>query len=363
MTNNIAILLGAGSSIPAGFPSTEELTNSVLSGNGIWRVSNGTYLIEENPSENRRRYLELENRLPAVKLMVRRLHAEAEKYYSTFGWRAANYEDIFYLAEQLYADDRGERENPAIYLFIKEIKYDMSLLIKNIESFEITDLLGETINYIIDVVRRKLIVNNSTTDHLEIINDIHNRYNISCISTLCHDVHVEKFLKQQNILVSDGVTRSNNQQNWDGNFLQDDSIPFLKLHGSIDWDWNCSDYDDNRPEILIGTFNKVSDYSKDIFMDIHYCFKSTICQSDTMIICGYGFGDKGINSQIINWYYLEGKREIIIIHPDLPKLILNARYAIKRLIQENSSNSIKFINKYMEDVTINDIVSILGNKV
>ena len=38
-----AILLGAGSSLPAGFSSTQKLTDLVLSGTGIEKNSSGSY--------------------------------------------------------------------------------------------------------------------------------------------------------------------------------------------------------------------------------------------------------------------------------------------------------------------------------
>ena len=38
-----AILLGAGSSVPAGFPPTRCLTDLVLSGKGVERHSSGSY--------------------------------------------------------------------------------------------------------------------------------------------------------------------------------------------------------------------------------------------------------------------------------------------------------------------------------
>ena len=72
---NTAILLGAGSSLAAGFPSTKDLTDLILSGNGVTRGSDSSIYIDDDgpPSEKTR----------LANCMVRRLHAEAELYYST----------------------------------------------------------------------------------------------------------------------------------------------------------------------------------------------------------------------------------------------------------------------------------------
>ena len=43
---DIAILLGAGASIPAGFPSTSEITDRVLTGQGVTRHSSSVYQLE-----------------------------------------------------------------------------------------------------------------------------------------------------------------------------------------------------------------------------------------------------------------------------------------------------------------------------
>ena len=104
-----AILLGAGSSLPAGYPSTRCLTDRVLSGNGVKRHTDRTRF---------------------VNCMVRRLHAEAERYFSAKRERPANYEDLFYLAEQLSDEVLGQMENPAVYPFFTKLKADMSPLVE-----------------------------------------------------------------------------------------------------------------------------------------------------------------------------------------------------------------------------------------
>ena len=43
---NTAILLGAGASVAAGFPSTNNLTERVLSGTGGKRHTDGSYFVE-----------------------------------------------------------------------------------------------------------------------------------------------------------------------------------------------------------------------------------------------------------------------------------------------------------------------------
>jgi hypothetical protein len=39
--------------------------------------------------------------------------------------------------------------------------------------------------------------------------------------------------------------------------------------------------------------------------------------SDVLVVCGYGWGDKGVNSKILNWRFL-GANTLVIIRPDEP---------------------------------------------
>ena len=207
---------------------------------------------------------------------------------------------------------------------------------------------------------------------------------VTSISTLCHDTHVEKFLRKLGIALSDGFSEpQTGVRYWNGDFTSDKKTPFIKLHGSVDWfrfrpdkgDWHNErigiplngDYDrradgvlqtplDGRPLLLIGTFNKISDYSRGIFLELRYQFRSTINESDLIVICGYSFGDKGINSEIIKWYYNKRGRRFIIIHPDRDSLVANARSAIRDKWPEWERHSITFIDKQFENISIDEFM-------
>ena len=146
---------------------------------------------------------------------------------------------------------------------------------------------------------------------------------------------------------------------WTGVIPASGKIPFLKLHGSVDWfrlrrrDDSEPWYDERigmpldgdhhhtkaldgayqtapegRPLLLLGTFNKISDYSGGIYRDLHYAFRSSIREVERLVVCGYSFGDKGINSEILEWFYAKRGRRLIVIHPDPEALMRHARGAI-----------------------------------
>ena len=320
--------------------------------------------------------------------MAQRIHAEAERYYSANTQRRPNYEDLFYLADQALAEEQGERENPAIRTFTSELRADMSTLIGNETGMDYHELLNETCNYIADVVWRSLCRKPVSTNHLELIARACKSGTVSGISTLCHDTHIETFLGKRGILLDDGFSDEKaGVRYWSGDLSPKGKIPFLKLHGSVDWFRlrldNSNDFFDERigipvngdynhtktvtgnfqlaldgrPLLLIGTFNKISDYSQGMFRELHYRFRSTIQEANQLVVCGYSFGDKGINSEIIQWYYAKRGRRFIIIHPDCNELVKNARGAIKNKWDKWEKNgSVKLIPKQLEDVGIEEFL-------
>ena len=56
-----------------------------------------------------------------------------------------------------------------------------------------------------------------------------------------------------------------------------------------------------RPELLVGTFNKMHPYTASVFADLHCHFHKCLRQVNSLICCGYGFGDKGINTKLAEW--------------------------------------------------------------
>ena len=300
-----AILLGAGSSVAAGLPSTQDLTDLVLSGCGVSRHTDESYYYHDDAKP-------LTEATLLANCMVRRLHAESERYYSTtYAARRTNYEDLFYLAHQALDDLTGEMENPAVRSFVNELRDDMSPLIEEakknipgIATHSISTLLRETCNYIADIVWRRLCEPTSQS-HLDVIARACNcnSVNVTSISTLCHDTHVETFLTAKGIALSDGFSEPQaGVRYWNGDLSSSGKTPFLKLHGSIDWfhlrppcggdgydtrigipvDGNCYHTktadgklqwpEPGRPLLLIGTFNKISQYSSGIFLDLRWRF-------------------------------------------------------------------------------------------
>ena len=374
-----AILLGAGSSVAASYPSTQLLTDMVLSGCGIQKDGDGSYNLYDKTMRP--------EKAQAVNCMVRKLYTEAKSYYEPYPDRCANYEDLYYLAKQALDDESGEMENPAILPFVKKLKTSILPLLEELlkDETNYTNILIDTCDYITYVIHQNLLISPLKQEHLRVLADICRTINITSISTLCHDTHVEKFLIDADIKISNGFSEpQENVQYWNGDFSASNQIPFLKLHGSVNWLLLKPDpesfYNEkilippkdqypNRvklqgerwrypfpvPLLLIGTFNKIAEYSSGIFRELHYQFRSTINKADQLVVCGYSFGDKGINTEIIEWLYGRRKRRLVIIHPHPESLFTYARGAIQKHWDEWENNGALFtIKKPFEDMGIED---------
>ena len=118
--SRLLFLLGAGISIPAGLPKTNELTQKILSGGDVILETDGIYYLNDEPSD---KYLPDEY-VPRIKTFLTRLKREVDSYYKNS--RESNYEDIYYLAAQIRDSENGEYDNPALNALIGEIFPDIA---------------------------------------------------------------------------------------------------------------------------------------------------------------------------------------------------------------------------------------------
>lgn len=158
-------------------------------------------------------------------------------------------------------------------------------------------------------------------------------------------------------------------------------IRLAKLHGSIDWfqftpdpsnpnriefgravDYRYthdSQGNDQRPniwtpEFLVGTFNKMLDYTRGKYADLFCLYRRWLWQSDALIVSGYGFADKGINRVISEWLRYAGQRRLVIVHRDPEDCRRRARGEIQSLLQMNQAQ-INWVDEWIEDARWTEI--------
>lgn len=359
----IAFLLGSGISIPAKMPSTQVITKQILSGEGVMRHSDGNYYFDEPLYGTPDEYV------PQVVVFLNRLKIEIDLYYLYETGHFTNYEDLYYVASQIHDSESKEYDNPVVQPFINKVLPEIRPLLVSEENeirdeWQLLDLANEAANYVRDVVWHLLSKEPNSLDHLNCIKDacLDDQLSNIDIFSLNHDTVLEQSLSQNDIQVIDGFGQlQNNVRYWNPDLFdsRDSKVRLFKLHGSVNWfrfrpdsgSWSDEsigiplDWDfwhtkspqgqrqwpvGGRPMLLVGTFSKMLQYTSDIYAGLHYQLHRSLRHAQQLVVCGYSFGDKGINTRIIEWIYSSSNRKITVVHPEPEKLKRAARGAISK---------------------------------
>lgn len=383
MNKAIALLLGSGVSVPAGMPLTRTITEKVLSGKDVFRHTDSCYYIGKNPNAHLQK-----GYVSAVTAFLELLKRQVDDFYAYDPDRDTNYEDLVYLATQIRDCETGEYDNPAIQPLIERLMPDVKPPLTAVDrefrpDWELHELARESVNYIKDIVWHLLSTETTNLDYLRPIKEVTAAHDSTDIFILNHDLLIETYLDSQGIPFVDGFGDPiNGVRYWDRTLYQPcrHSTALFKLHGSIDWfllrpdaashweehvgipdDWDhwhtrspsgqLQTSVHGRPVFLAGTFNKMLNYTDEIFLDLHYAFATRPHSADRLLVCGYSFGDKGINSQLVTWLYGNRGRRLLVCHPNHDKLKRAARGAIsKNWDRWQKSGNLRVIPYYIEDL-------------
>jgi hypothetical protein len=395
MKMNTCFLLGSGISRPAGLPSVDCITKQVLLPEHFFKHTDGTFMrvaLQNQPNpisiEEQRRQMQ------DISGLLRWLKGLAELRFASDLKRSVNYEDLAYLATQIRDDAGDEYENPALVpLKCCVLNALPTLCFEQADKQQaLGDFAAKTMNYISDVVEDML--NKPVQEHRwnylkffkEAVED--KRFDLVGLFTLNHDTLLETYLRKNEVQVIDGFDDENGLgiRRWKPalfdcwrNHADKLTVRLFKLHGSINWrrfrpnemhsdaqlrngwleeyagirsdpDKLDKEKDERdrkhevigRPLFLAGTFNKMLGYLNHLFLELHYNFHRALQESERLFVCGYGFGDKGINSRIIEWicqFPATTVRRIVIVDP-LPFKVFqeNSRGAISRKLSSWEGN-------------------------
>lgn len=352
--DRVIFLLGSGVSFPAKVSSIDTLTDRVLSGERFQRHSNKVWWIKEADG------VAVGDDAKRITTFLKRLKTEVDLHYALYKDHKTNYEDLYHVAAQLYDAVMGSYQNPALKPFLDKIVPDSrELFIEDQEENRpqivrdyqgLAYLSSETTNYIADVVWRviqkeQLAVAQVT--HLDCIKCACQEVNTLDLFTVNHDMLLEKALGANSIPIADGFGARDEfgVRHWNPQTFEAPSvrIRLVKLHGSMDWFYFCGTDEgradqflglhpqpgleflggdgrlltllEGRPVLLMGTVNKMLEYLRGIFLQLHFQFYHRLAQTDQMVVSGYGFGDDGINMRIREWMGSSDDRRLVIIDP------------------------------------------------
>lgn len=324
-------------------PNVEAITQQVVTGGGVWLHSDQTFVINaESPN-----YASGRVKAEPTIALVDDLCAKTVEYLG----RKPNYEEISLLAGQLHDALSGEHESASVMPLATEL-----LERPYVNEQDLRALTQGVRNYVADTVHQMLHSPPVRVDHLAAIVDACQQLTQVDLATLNHDLVLEKALNTAGIAYADGFERSDGDVcRWVDNW-GDGRVRLLKLHGSIDWwdyrfadePWHgwitCRNQGDDafhpkrsgidlprdlRPVFLTGTWDKILAYETAIFADQHFRFQKALRATNRVIAIGYGFGDKAINTRVINWLARSDENTLVVCHRTPDNLRKRARGAIK----------------------------------
>lgn len=344
----LAVLLGSGASIGAGMPSVGMITKRVLSGEKVFRHTDGHFCLNDEFADRHDA-----DSVEAAVSFLEELKAISDSYFAVHDPdRETTYEDLAYFARQIDDALGFEYENPALAPLIEKL-VGGAYSGRNLN--EVKRAAGEAAGYIEDVVCALLSEPWSGLDYLAPAIADANVEQID-LFTLNHDLVFESHLRERGLAFSDGFEREHGDLHlWTDTYV----VPtrrLFKLHGSTDWyrynlqvdGWN-GQFDvrvEGDPDhaldphgtmhypagrlLLAGTFNKIFSYSTAIYADQHARFHESLASTDRLLVVGYGFRDKAINARLIAWAERPGKRRMVVAHRDPDGLGKGARGAIRQ---------------------------------
>ena len=86
---------------------------------------------------------------------------------------------------------------------------------------------------------------------------------------------------------------------------------------------------DGRPALVVGTFDKALRYDAGVIAEQHFRFHESLRDAQRLVVVGYGFRDKGINTRLIDWTVGSPNRRLVVVHGNEKALTRGARPAVQ----------------------------------
>jgi hypothetical protein len=261
------------------------------------------------------------------------------------------YEELQYVLIQLADDLTGEYENPALGLLHARLRAAAGPVRLTTATWDYEDLVHESRRYVQDAVAALIRVRDNQVPVTPLAVQAAQAAasdGTTDIITLNHDTVIERALTEEGIAFADGFSHSaTGDWSWDADSYDTTGVRLLKLHGSVTWRREIQgerrllriDGRESRSrsedrlypqfELLAGTHNKILQYSRGHYGDLHCLFRASLARADRLVVAGYGFRDKAINGMLIGWM-TDGAHEIAIVHPRPSQLRFQSRPAVQR---------------------------------
>jgi hypothetical protein len=332
------VLLGAGASVEAGVPATFDMTEKLVAAiserfehsqitNALNFVCGALIAYDSARGKSVYTGLDVERVFAAIELLAERNELEVTPFVASWhpavdAWDRVGPEPYFdeNLAAALREPQRGESARLIERLIESKTRagrgWNYSYLAKEmiVELREILTPPYDSLGYLKPLLNMARAGDGVT------------------IATLNYDRTIESACKEASIPVDTGIGHWIESQKWS---WATNGVRLLKLHGSIDWHWERSEYEvgempmrtvrqsfdepmseDDQPVLVFGLRNKLSPDGP--FLSLLREFEDKLADCQHLIIVGYSFRDEHINEIVRRWTREDESRFITLVDPKPP---------------------------------------------
>lgn len=392
---NLLLFFGSGISFPTGLPCIQELTSQILDGQWHDHTDQNFY-----KGKHPNKFFEEDNIVPKLQKFLKIIQEDADQYLVKRNRPKANYEDLYFICNQIRDELKQEIDNPVMSNYVESIQNKLGDLLEPLPHTSYLDidlqlLASKSCDLIHCVLWNELSTKKRIVGLDLLIKMIKLRGIIKInIVTLNHDLLIETLLENSNINFTDGFDTADGDVRWFSPNLyltSNEKVSLYKLHGSINWhvfrtiDQSTGNGVDrfamaispdvdhcrisngqslhnisNTPKILTGSYNKMLDYNFGIIKQIHNKFDVMLDNHNTIIMSGYSWNDRGINGRLFDWLFSSENNRIILLHKRPNDIRNKSKSAMwhryERLV---SNNKLILIKKWFCDTTLEEIIEIL----
>lgn len=384
-----AFFFGSGISKLSKVPMADELTTKVLE--SAWKPHTNWRFYPCRPEDG----LESLGIAKRAQQFLRIIKQPIDVHLRARAMRESNYEDLYSAVLQVVQDETGEIPNPLVAQSVEWLKAATAHLYANEHSHlgdnrfaSLADRAADLIQWVV----YHSLCQASKPAGLGAINDVAKATDELDIFSLNHDLLIEAQLHSSGVEFADGFSEKSGDVHvfdwsWKG---IGKGVRIIKLHGSINWylfrftdahegcdrfaktnlnPFDCRDGDgvllspaDVKPMFLTGTAVKEQAYGTGLFGEMFTQFRTLLSKHRTLICCGYGWGDKGINIRLNQWLGNAREHRVVILHSD-PEEELWKKSFWRGWRWETYSETGKLIivPKWLSDCTLADLEPYFDN--
>jgi hypothetical protein len=371
-----AFFFGSGISLASGAPSVGTITDQLLGRQWI-EHTDGTFF--PNPPH----YGGEPRGALRAQQFLQRIRDKIESGLLAREKRRAHYEDLFSAARQIVQDEMLEIPNPLIADFSAALRAQTADLFAA-QPAHIDDnrfaSLADRASILIQWAVAFGLHGAKIPRGMSLIGEVAKSVDDLDIFSLNHDQLIETQLNQDSVEFFDGFgNRNGDALIFDSNWPTVPAVRLFKLHGSIDWyrirfsEWDqyaklrssvldARDKEgrlinllDVTPMFLSGNMVKEQVYGYGLIGEHFVRFRDRLSTHRTLICCGYGWGDKGINSRLIQWLHDAKENRVVILHGEGEAAVAAAGFWTFRWQRFRELGKVVVIPKWLSACTLAEL--------